>query len=111
MKKLLERISWLTRRWNFSFHLFDLYLHDHNETWGFNLFEIRANFKNYSLLRLECRFPNKTTVRRFVIDSWDILFISQFLWKHYQDLDDRQMWSRNLSAWEKIKLIVLQKIM
>ena len=110
MKKFLERISWLTRRWNIQFHLLDIYLHDHDGTWGFNLAEFRVNFKPYSLLRFECRLPNKTHVQKFVIDSWDILYISQFLWKRFDTLSDRAMWTGNLSIREKLEFYILDKI-
>jgi hypothetical protein len=111
MKSILERIAWLTRRWNIQFHLLDIYLHDHDGTWGINIAEFRVNFTQYSLFRFECRLPNKTHVQKFVVDSWDLLYMSQFLWKRRNDLADRQMWSRNLTLSERIQLYILDKIM
>ena len=72
MKSLLERISWLTRRWNFKFRLFDLYLHDEHGTWGFELFTIQYNFNAYSALAILVRLPNKTTVQEFTVDDFSL---------------------------------------
>jgi hypothetical protein len=40
MKRVLEKVSWKTRRVNLKFYLFNLDLHDHNGSWGFCLFRI-----------------------------------------------------------------------
>lgn len=109
-KTLLEKISWKTRRWNFKFHLFNLYLHDGDESWGFNFFTFNVNFRFYSLLSLEFRLPNKTTVKRFVIDDWDFFFINQPLWKRCEDLSERKLWGSKLTRWEKIQLGILERI-
>ena len=109
MRQLLERISWITRRWNYSFSLLDLYLNDHHDSWGFGFFSF-SSFRTYSFLRLTFRLPNMTNVRRFSIDEWDILFLHNFLWKAYDSLSDRQMWSRNLTRLDRIKLNFLSKI-
>jgi hypothetical protein len=111
LQKLLEKISWKTRKWNLKIQFFTLYLHDSDGCWGFELLSISNNFIKRSLLRLEFRLPNKTTVKVFHIDSWDILFMSYYLWRRLDNLEDRQMWSRNLSTWEKLQVIVLQKLM
>ena len=110
MKKTLEKISWATRKWNYEFELFNLLLHDDHGTWGFKLFTFNTTFKEYSLLALQCRLPDKTNVRQFTIDDWDILFISYFLWKHYDDLHESELWGSKLSKWSKAKLHFLGKL-
>ena len=107
MKRLLEKISWGTRRWNYEFELFNLQL---NSQPGFNLFTIISNHKDYSLLSFKFRLPNKTNVKAFVIDGWDILFLYNHLWKQYDDLSDNELWGMDLSLWGKIKLHILNKV-
>ena len=109
MNRLLEKIAWKTRRWNLKFSLLNL-SHKSNEiTFDFVCFTI--SFRDYSLLSLHFRLPNKTTVKRFVVDSWDFLFLYNFLFTKWERLSDRALWSRNsLSTWEEIQLKILSKI-
>jgi len=111
MKKLLQKIAWKTRKLNLTVSLLNLYLHDHEGTWGFDLFSIEKDFHSYSLSRFECRFPNGTHVRKFTIDNWDILFVSRFLWKEYDKLSDHYLWARHdATGWDKFKLNILGKL-
>jgi hypothetical protein len=110
MKRILEKISWSTRKWQYKFRLFDLLLHDPRGSWGFNLFTININLEDYSLLALEFRLPNKTNVHVFVIDDWDILFLHNYLWKQYDDLSDSKLWGTRLNWWNKTKLHFLDKL-
>jgi hypothetical protein len=107
MKKALEKISWATRKWNYEFELFSLQLHDQP---GFNLFTIHISLKDYSLLAFKFRLPNKTNVKSFVIDDWDILFIHNYLWKQYDDLSDNKLWGVKLTWWGNTKLYFLNKL-
>jgi len=91
MGGILEKIAWLTRRWNYSFSLLDLSFHDHYSSWGFRLFSF-TSLRTYSLLRFHFRLPNMTDVRKFTVDEWDIFFLYNFLFKQYDDLSDRKMW-------------------
>lgn len=117
MKKLLEKIAWKTRKWNFGFKLFNLLLHDQQGSWGFKLFTLNLYLKEYSLLAFNFRLPNKTTVRQFAIDEWDVLFLYNYLWKKYDKLSDNVMWryTRNNSwvvttKWERIQLKIYNKL-
>jgi hypothetical protein len=110
MKSFLEKISWLTRKWNFRIRLFDLYLHDEHNAWGFEFFTIQYNFHAYSALALLFRLPNKTTVQEFTVDDWDFLFLERPLWNWWAKLDDRNLWNRNLNRFEKFALKILNKI-
>ena len=111
MKKILQKISWKTRRVNLKIELFNLYLHDNQGTWGFDVLDINLNFRSYSLLRFEFRLPNGANVRRFTVDNWDILFMSRFLWKEYDNLSDHYLWSgSDPEGWDKIKLTILEKL-
>ena len=111
MKKILEKISWLTHRWNYKIQLCNIYLHDNHGSWGFSLLTLQKNFVDYSLLAFSFRLPNKTHVQQFTIDDWDILYTSRYLWKMYDTLSDRKMWSGNrLSRWDRFRLNLLSKL-
>jgi hypothetical protein len=111
MKKLLEKISWLTRKWNYTFQLFTLKINDDHNSWGFRFLTFDINLREHSLLAFECRLPNKTNVRVFTIDDWDFFFISYRIWLIYDELDDSRMWNpEGLSKWDGIKLRILSKI-
>ena len=109
MKRLLEKISWRTRRWNISVSILDIAIHDQNQAWGFDFLRITKDFYSYSLLGFWFRLPNKTTVQKFTIDEIDFLFLRRYFHKLYEDLSERDMWSRNLSAWENFMLSILEK--
>jgi len=110
MNKLLKKISWKTRKWNLRINILDIFIHDGQSSWGFTFFEVVHKFKSYSLLSLEFRLPNGADVRAFSIDHWDILFLKQPLWKYWSDLDDRKMWSNNLTTFETIAYNTISKI-
>jgi len=109
MNRLLEKIAWKTRKWNIEFTLFRL-MHYSNVI-EIDLCSFTINFEKYSILSIHFRLPNKSNVRRFVIDRWDILFIYTFLMKRWSELDDRALWNRSsLSTSEEIQLKILDKI-
>jgi len=110
MEKLLQKISWKTRKIKFNVSLFDLYLHDSNESWGFRLLNFRRSFTDYSLLKFEFRLPNGANIRRFSVDSWDIFFMYPLLWEQYDNLSDSEIWGIKHTGWSKIKLIILTKL-
>ena len=113
MKRLLERISWLTRKWQYKFELFNLLLHSDHGSWGFRLFTLNFNHREHSLLAFEFRLPNKTNVKQFTIDDWDILFLKYFIWKRLDDLSESIMWRGQydtITKWEKIQLNIYKKL-
>ena len=111
MKKLLQKISWKTRKIRLTITFLKIYLHDQQETWGFNLLGINHDLREYSLLRFEFRLPNRTNIRRFTVDSWDFLYLSRPLWDEYDNLSDHYLWSMNdPEGWDKIKLNILGKL-
>ena len=112
IKNLLETISWKTRSLNFKYTGSTLLLNEGGNTWGFKVCTITNNYREYSLLSFECRFPNKTNVQSFTVDHWDVLFTRRWLWNMYEELDDRDMWSlyRGISTWDTFKLSILRKI-
>lgn len=110
MKSLLEKISWLTRRWNFKFRVFDLYLRDEFGVWGFELLTIEYNYRAYSALAFLFKLPNKTNVSKFTVEDWDFLFLERPLWNWCENLSEKRLWGNRLSFFEKIALNILNKI-
>lgn len=110
MKKILKKIAWKTRRWNYKVNLLDIFLHDGDGCWGFTLLEVVKDFRPYSLLSIEFRLPNGTEVKRFTIDNWDFLFLSTPLWKWIEDTEERKMWTGGLSKWDSFWLKTLNKL-
>ena len=91
--RILTEISWKTIRCNYKFHLCDLYLLDQFGTWGIDLITFHSNFKNYSLLSIQIRLPNMTTVKRLSVDRLDLFFLRNHLFMVYNKLEDRMLWS------------------
>lgn len=110
LKKLLEEISWRTHTWNCSASLFQLLLNQGGVTWGFKALVFTNNYKEYALLSFEFRLPNKTSIKRFTVDHWDVLFLRNTLWEAYDSLSDRALWSGSLSSQDSFKLSILDKL-
>ena len=110
IKRILEKISWKTRRLNVGFSILSMSIGNDHHGCNIRLFEIAIGLRTYALFALEFRLPNKTTVRDFTIDHWDFLFLHYPLYWKWDDLSERKLWSRNLSAWEETQLSILQKL-
>jgi hypothetical protein len=110
MAKILEKIAWLTRRWNIRFSLFDVYLHDEHSSWGIEIATFLIDNRPHSLLSIIFRLPNKTNVKRFTLDEWDFLFLYYPLWKRCDYLNDRKIWGGKLSFRQEKELLILNKI-
>jgi hypothetical protein len=109
MSSLLEKIAWKTRRWNFEFSLFKLVFKP--DGIGFDLIHFVFLFRKYNFFSLYFRLPNKTTVKKFVVDSWDFLFLYNFLYERWDKLAERALWNKqSLSNWDRIQLRILNKI-
>jgi hypothetical protein len=112
MQRFLEKISWKFRRINITFSLLHIDWRGGFSYFDFNIFKIMYNLRTYSLFEVTLRFPNKTTVKYFHINSWDILFLSNYLNKLHSSLLDRDLWNRKgLSSWDKFRLKILNKIL
>jgi len=109
MNRILEKIAWKTRRFHLKYQSFVLYLND-NDTWGFSIMTFTYRHRDYSLLSLHFRLPNKTHVKVLSLDWWDVLFLRNYLWNLYDDLSDGQIWSNNLTRLDEFKLKLLGKL-
>lgn len=108
--KLLNKIAWKTRRWNFKIQFLNIYLHDGDGTWGFDILTILKDYHSYSLLSILFRLPNGADVKELVLDDLDFLFLRSFLYNIYDDLDDRKLWGSQLTPFEEFKLNLLGKL-
>ena len=112
MQRFLEKISWKFRRINIAFSLLHIDWSGASSYFVFSIFRIQYNLRSYSLFEIALRFPNKTTVKYFHINSWDILFLRNYLHKLYLSLLDKALWnSREMSTWDDFKLKILNKIL
>ena len=109
INNLLEKIAWKTRRFHLKYQSLVVYLNEHG-TWGFSIMTFTYRHREYSLLSLHFRLPNKTSVRVLVLDRWDVLFLRNYLWRIYDELSEAEMWSANLNTSEKIKLGLLSRL-
>ena len=111
VNSILEKISWKTRKWNYSFDLLQIDLHNNHESWGFRVLNFNANFYDHSLLAFYFRLPNKTTVKHFHIDHWDFLYLYRPLYKIYDRLNDRELWNpKTFTIIDKLKLKILDNL-
>jgi len=110
MKKLLEKISWSTRKWNYKFSLLNVNLHDHEGSWGLSICTFSVNFQTYSLFSIEIRLPNRTHVQRLVVDDWDFLFLSRPIYRKYDKLVDAEIYGASLSIWDLIFIQLCKKL-
>lgn len=65
--------------YHFKFKLFDLYLRDELDLWGFELITIEFNYLTYSMFALLFKIHNKPGSIKFTICDWDFLFIERLL--------------------------------
>jgi hypothetical protein len=108
--KLLNKISWITRRWNYKFQLLNVYLHDGNESWGIDIATFIINHRASSLFSIMLRFPNLTTVKKLTIDEFDIFYLRKPLYDDYDNLSDSKLWGSKLTKFQIFRLSILEKI-
>jgi hypothetical protein len=110
MKKLLQKIAWRTRRWNFKFNLLDVYLHDGDQCWGFSFCEVVKDYVPYSLLSIEFRLPNGAERQRVQWTNWDFLFLSTPLYRWTSGLEEDVLWGHKPTLFQKIGLSITNKL-
>jgi len=107
---LLQKVSWKTRKWNLQINLLDIYLHDGDGCWGFNLLQIRKNYIVSCLLAFECRLPNGTNVKRFTVDNFDILFLGKPSRTWMENMNESELWGYKKTKSETILYKILHFI-
>ena len=107
----LEKVSWKLHRVSFKISLFTIGYYGDASVFNFRVFTVLNKLQESSLLSFSFRLPNKTYVKRFVIDHWDFLFLRHYLYKKYDSLIDKSLWTvRGLTKTEEFTCKVLSKL-
>ena len=64
MSGLLEKIAWKTRRWNFKYQSFILYLHN-DTTWGFSIVVFKSTIESIQCYRSNLDYLTKPTLKYY----------------------------------------------
>jgi len=107
---VLEKINWNTRKWNITFRLLDVYLHDDTECWGFSLCEFNTDYETYSLLSIMFRLPNgaERTMVHFL--NWDIFYLSTPLHTWVCNIEEGMTWGYKPNTFEKIAFKIIKNL-
>ena len=84
--------------WNLQISILDIYLHDGDGCWGFNLLQIRKDYICYCLLALEFNFPDN----KFKLVNLDFLFLGAPLRSWAANLEESMLWDYEPTRLEKI---------
>jgi hypothetical protein len=107
----LEKVSWKLHRVRFKVNLFTIGYYGDSSSFNFRVFTVLNKLKKSSLLSFSFRLPNKTNVKRFVVDHWDFLFLRHYLYKKYESLIDKALWTRDgVTKMDNIKIKFLSKL-
>jgi hypothetical protein len=111
INKFLEKVSWKLHRVSFKVSLFTVGYYGDSSAFNFRILTVLNKLRESSLFAFSFRLPNKTYVKRFVVDHWDFLFLRHSLYKKYDSLIDKELWSRNgLTKTEEFTRKVLSKL-
>jgi hypothetical protein len=111
MQRFLEKISWKFRKINIAFSLFHIDWSGASSYFSFSIFKIVYNLRAYSLFEVDLLLPNKTTHKYFRVYSWDFLFLRHPLYKKFESLIDKELWTvRGLTKTEEFTRKVLSKL-
>jgi hypothetical protein len=108
--KLFTKISHATREWNLRFNLLEIYLHDGDGCWGFSFCEVIHNYRPYSLLSIEFMLPNGKDLQKFKIMNWDFLYLSNYIIKWLNELDENIAWGYKPNRFQKFMFNNLKKL-
>jgi hypothetical protein len=112
MQRFLEKISWKFRRINIAFSTFYINWSGGGSYFTLALWKIDFNLKTYCLFEVTFMLPNKTNTKYFYVNSWDILFLKNYLHKLHTELLDKDLWNRRrMSTWDKFRLNILDRIL
>ena len=110
LNKFLEKVSWKLHRVSFKVSLFTIGYYGDSSSFNFRFFTVLNKLRESSLLAFSFRLPNKTHVKRFVVDHWDFLFLRHSLYKKFERLIDKELWTkRGLTKMDRLKMRILRK--
>jgi hypothetical protein len=111
INKFLEKVSWKLHRVSFKVSLFTIGYYGDSSAFNFRFFTVLNKLHEGSLLAFSFRLPNKTYVKRFVVDHWDFLFLRHSLYKEFERLIDKELWTvRGLTKTEEFTRRFLSKL-
>jgi len=111
INKLLEKVSWKLHRVSFKVSLFTIGYYGDSSAFNFRVFTVLNKLHESSLLAFSFRLPNKTYVKRFVVDHWDFLFLRHSLYKKFERLIDKELWTKKgLTKTEELTRKLLSKL-
>jgi hypothetical protein len=107
---MLKKINFKLRKFHMDVELFNLYLNNNYEGWGFDILKITKNLRSYSLFKISVLLPNGAERRTLHWDA-DILFLRTPSVSTLVDLEDKKLWTpRSMTSLDKFKLFILSKI-
>jgi len=111
INKFLEKVSWKLHRVSFKVSLFTIGYNGDSSSFNLRVFTVLNKLRESSLFAFYFRIPNKTYVKRFVVDHWDFFFLRHYLYKKYDSLIDKELWTKNrITKMDRIKLKILSKL-
>jgi len=107
--KLLQKIEWKTRKWHLEFNLLNISFPNEFRLWGFDLIHLKYRNNNYSFLSMHCYLPNVSGTNKIKLHQFDFLFLRNYLYNIYDNLNDVKFWigSKELKGIQKFKYKVL----
>lgn len=110
MNKILEKIAWKTRKWHFQ--IIPVRLEYKMNSFEFDLFLVELDLRAYRLFSFHFRLSNKTYVKTFTIEYWDLLFLRIPLFNLLEKLEDKRLYTlASMTKWEKLQLRLLKTIL
>lgn len=111
VNKFLEKVSWKLHRKNIRLVVFSAGYHGGTSSGHFIFLGVVNHYKESSLLAWSFRLPNKTNIKKFTTDAWDFFYLRNFLYKKYESLIDKELWTiKGLTKMDKLKFKFLRKL-
>jgi len=102
---ILQKINWKLRKVHITILPLVIYVNSNWEGWGFDILNIQYGLSEYSLLKLNWTLPNGADKK--LNFRGDFLFLRTPLFKMLLNLDDRILWSKNVSKLDEFKFWML----
>lgn len=111
VNRFLEKVSWKLHRKNFKIVVFSAGFDGSTSSGHFILLGVVDHYKESSLLSWSFRLPNKTNVKRFITDGWDFFYLRNYLYKKYDSLLDKDLWTKSgMTKTDRVKFKILRKL-
>jgi len=101
--KILQKLSWLTRKLTMEINIIKIMLSNGFEEWGVDFLNIQYGLRSYSLFKLVIRLPNGGSINRVTYEL-DLLFLGEWFREKYMDISESLLWNPN-TVTKKEKLL------